>query len=78
MRVSEKNLNRGCVFTGWWVSGLLLSAYDNISFLAYCVGASIFLRSSISPRIAVTVKQCVLPKETMSRGRVRKGWWLRG
>ena len=37
MRVSEKNLNRGWVGTGWWLCRLLLSAFDttnkNISLL---------------------------------------------
>ena len=29
MRVTEETLNRGWVGMGWWVSGLLLDAYNN-------------------------------------------------
>ena len=29
MRVSKETLNRGRVGMGWWVSGLLLGAYNN-------------------------------------------------
>ena len=39
MRLSEETLNRGWVGMGWWVSGLLLGAYNttyhNISLLSH-------------------------------------------
>ena len=65
---------------GWLVSGLLLRAY-NIThqqryLVCYCVGNSLFVSSSISPRIAVTVTRCVSAKETLSRGVVGMGWWV--
>ena len=69
MRVSEETLNRGWVCMGWCVSGLLLRAYNNIThqqrfFVSYFVGGSfIILSSTISPRIAVTVKQCESAKK---------------
>ena len=69
MRVSEETLNRGWVCMGWWVIGLLLGAYNNIThqqhfLVSYCVGGSfIILSSSIRPSIAVTVKRCVSAKK---------------
>ena len=46
MRVSAENVNRGWVGMGWWVSGVLLGAYNNTHqhFLVHCcVGGSVII-----------------------------------
>ena len=48
MRVGEEALNRGWVDMGWWVSGLLLGAYNKIThqqhfLVSYGVGGSFII-----------------------------------
>ena len=76
MRVSERTSNCGGVCVGWWMSYWVRTATSPTNYISLLATAlavlSLFLGSSISLRIAVTVQRCVAAKKP----RVWVGEWV--